>query len=336
MAKSKAAESAADGSTRVLALHGPEAMLQREAIDALRAALTAAHGEVESITFDGKISPLADVFDELRSYGLMQQHKIVLVDDADEFIKAHREALERYARQPVDHATLVLRANVWHRGNLDKAINKVGCIIKCDALKQAPAAQWLVRRAKDKYNRKISRDVADVLVRRLGTGLMRLDTEFGKLAALVGDGETIDKSLIDDVVGRGSDEKAYEVQEAVLEALTSGRAAGGTLEKVHELTDLSGQPPILVAYFVAGMMRDLHLGFHMKRQGMGEGDIARRLKLWGTRQTMFMQVLRRMDERTAARLLDRIIRLDVRAKTGYGDSLRNLEGFCASLADEWK
>jgi DNA polymerase-3 subunit delta len=336
MAKGKATQDGPNGATLFMALHGPEAMLKREALDALRAALTEAHGDVETITFDGKTVSLAEVFDELRSYGLMQQHKIIIVDEADEFVKAHREALERYAAGPVDHASLVLRVNVWYKGKLDKAIAPIGCVIKCEALKQGPAAKWLIKRAKQQYNRKLDGDTADMLVRRLGTSLMRLDAEFGKLAALVGDGESVDKSLIDEVVGRGSDEQAYAVQEAALEALSSERAAGAAMEKIHELTDLSGQPPILVAYFVAGVMRDLHIGCQMKRQGIGEGDIAKRLKLFGPRRSMFMQVLRRLDEQVTARLLDRIIRLDVRAKTGYGDSLRNLEGFCASLADEWK
>jgi len=292
------------------------------------------HGEVETLTFDGKTAQLADVLDELRSYGLMQQYKLVVVDDADQFVSNHREVLMRYAEAPVDNGTLVLRVARWYKSNLDKAIDKVGCVFKCEPMKQPEAIAWLMERATTHHGRKLDRATADILVRRLGVALGRLDTELAKLALLVGDGEPIDKKLIDEVVGRGSDEDAWAVQEAVLEALNRPGGGGAAIAKLHELVDLSGQPPILVSYFVADLMRKLHQAAMMRAAHVSDGQIARDLKLWGPRQTMFMSLLRRISDRSASRLFDRIVRADRRSKSGFGDALRNLEGFCAVLADE--
>lgn len=330
----KSSNKTPDASTRICVLHGPEQMLKREALQALRDALAAEHGEVDTITFDGRSCELADVFDELRSYGLMQQYKIVVVDEADQFVTNHREALERYAASPVDNATLLLRANRWYKGKVDKAIEKHGCLIKCEPLSQAKAAAWLVARAKAKHQRKLDRATADLLVRRLGTALGRLDVELDKLAVLVGESEPIDRELIDSVVGRSSDEQAWAVQEALIEALLSPKGGGEAVTKLRELVDFAGQPDVLVSYFVADLMRKLHLAMMLKKQGVSPGQIARQLKMWGPRQATFMRLLDRLSPRSAERLFDRIVALDVRAKTGRGNALRNVEGFCAALADE--
>lgn len=355
-AKSSTRARGLDAATRICVLHGAEPMLKRQHLQRLGEVMHAEHGAIETVNFDGTSAELADVLDELRSYGLMQQYKLVVVDDADQFITRYRPAMERYAASPVDNGTLVLRCVRWNRGKLDEAIKKVGCLIKCEALTRPQAAQWLVGRARDEHGRKLDAATAMVLVRRLGVDLMRLDSEVAKLALLVGEQEPIGSDLIDQVVGRGSDEQAWAVQEALLSALTSpgsapapGRApdssssrragaptaGGAAIEKIHELVDLSGQPAILVAYFIADLIRKLHLALMMKRQGVAEGQIARVLKIWPReRQTLFMGLLRRLNERSTAAIFDQIVELDARSKSGFGDSMRNLERFCVSLADK--
>lgn len=118
----KKADLQLDATVRMLVLYGPEDMFKRAKLDELREALRAEHGEIEAFTFDGVSAALADVFDEVRGYSLMQTYKLVIVDNADEFTKSHRDALDRYADNPVDHATLVLRAEKWNKGKDRKSV----------------------------------------------------------------------------------------------------------------------------------------------------------------------------------------------------------------------
>src|SRR5690606_27907262 len=145
-APSKKSATSLGAGTRVLLLTGPEQMLKRHCMQELRDALQAAHGDLHEVTFDGKTVQLADVLDELRTFSMMQQYKLVIVDDADQLLKEKKDdedkpspsakkrdagsgaraAIERYAESPVDHATLVLRSEKWNPGKLDKLIEKVG------------------------------------------------------------------------------------------------------------------------------------------------------------------------------------------------------------------
>jgi len=103
---------------------------------------------------------------------------------------------------------------------------------------------------------------------------------------------------------------------------------------LHELIDLSGQPDVLVMYFVADLVRKLHHAAMMQRQRVPAGAIGKELKLWGPRRDMFFNVLRQLDASATARMLEQIVRLDARSKSGFGNATRNLECFCAALADE--
>ena len=328
--KSKAPAFTAD--TRICVLHGQEQWLKSRYLQDLRQTLDQAHGETETFNFHGPNAALADILDELRSYALMQHHKMVLVDEAQDFVKEHRKALERYAENPVDHATLVLRSDSWNKGTLDKLIEKVGCVVKCEPLKPADAKAWLVKRCPAEHGCPIEPAAAGLLVDRLGPELMTLDSELAKLALMAGKGEPIVKGLVEQVVGKSSDEKAWEVQEAVLTGLSS-KSSGQVLTKVNELIDLAGQAEVLVMYFVADLVRKLNVAAMMKQAGTPDGVIAKELKLWGPRLQLFMGVLRRMDRQALLSAFDDVLEADRRSKSGLGNAHRNIECFCVRLAD---
>jgi DNA polymerase III subunit delta len=336
-AASATSATALGASTRICVLYGPEEMVKREHLDQLRLALAEAHGETETIIYDGLTATLADVLDELRTYSLMPVHKLVIVDHGEEFVKRFREAVERYAAAPVDQATLILRADTWNKGNLDKLIAKVGAIVKCEALTHGEAREWIARRAQAVHGRKLSPEAAGQLVQRLGADLLLLDSELGKVVLLAGDDQPVTPELVEQVVGRSSDEKAWAIQETVLAHLASGtRQNGGELlVKLHELVDLAGHDPVPITYALADLMRKLYLGAVLKRQGAGEQQIGRAVGLWNPQQqALLVKAIQRLGGPKLQRWFDRAVDLDRRGKSGHGEPLRNLECFCASLADE--
>lgn len=328
MAKRPAKDPAPDftGAEPIVVLHGKEPFLQTEHTRRLREAVEGRSSEpVETLRHEGKTAQLADVLDDLRSVGLMQQHKIVIVADADPFITAHREALERYAESPEPTATLVLRPGTWNASwKLHKAIRKVGVVVKCESPNEADAARWLTRRAAEHHRVKLEPRIAGRLVERLGADLGRLDSELGKLAAGLSEGEAITAERIETLVGHASEEKAWEIQEALL----SGNPARA-IAKLHELIDLAGQPDVLVTYFVADLMRKLHHAAVMLGERQNEFTVCKALRIWPKeRQTPFIRAAKRLGTDGAARLLDGLVELDRRSKSGFGKTTPNLERFC--------
>ncbi len=320
------------GTERVVVLHGKEQFLQSEYLRQLREAVEAnADGEVDVLRFDGPAAELAEVLDELRSLGLMQQYKLVVVSEADEFVTKHREHLERYAQSPEPGATLVLRPDTWNANwRLHKAIVKVGVVARCDEVPAPTAARWATKRIEARYGRQLSPKAAAVLVDRLGTSLQRLDSELAKLAAGVDEHQTVEVEHVEAMTGRASDRMAWDMQEALL----SGDPATA-IAKLHELLDLANQPKELVMYFVTDLLRKIHRAAGMVRRRVNEFQILKELKIWPQhRQAPFMHAVRRIEETGAARLLAQITDLDSRAKSGFGDHRRSLEQFCVLFAEQ--
>lgn len=333
-----------------MVVYGPEDTLARDVLTRLRDALTREHGEIDEFRLDGASCELSAVFDEVRGYSLMGGFKLVVVEDADDFVKKHRDALERYVDAssgggPVDHACLVLRPGSWlTTTKLHKAVLKlpggVGGVVKCEAPGRGEAVSWIATRAAEAHGAKLPRDAAATLVDRLGANLATLDTEVAKLAAMVvttdakgrAKAGTIDRALVEREVGRASEEKAWEVQAAVLEGL-SRRDAGPMLGMVRELVAVGGQPDVLVMYFVEDLCRKLAVAAAMRREGGNDATIGKALKLWGAGASSFHTVSRQIDEGRARRMLSLALEADARSKSGFGDATRNLEGLCVRLAD---
>ncbi len=321
-----------DASHRIVLLHGKDSFLRLEWTRRLRSALDAKYGRVDDFSFDGTVTPLATVLDELRSYGLMSSHKLVVVDNADAFFGAEerRRAMERYAEAPMPEASLLLRSQNWRPGNFDKLVSKLGVILKCDSPGDADASRWCVGRAVKEHQIPIEVDAAALLVERVGSDLSRLDTELSKLAvsALSLNHPSITRASVVDLVGPSRDEQAWEIQEAIL-GCDSGRAA----TKVLELLRVSRSPPVMVAWAAIDLARKIHAAAVSIAAGAPESQVSRELRLWGSSTAPILRAARALGPVRAAGLLHESVGADWRMKTGRApDGERLLVGLATELS----
>ncbi|MDZ4754364.1 MAG: DNA polymerase III subunit delta [Phycisphaerae bacterium] len=334
MAKA-ATPAALDAGMRLVILHGKDAYLLTEHMKRLRAALEAKFGAIEEFTVDGASASLAQVLDELRSWGLMGGHKLVVLNNADEFLRGdeRRRAMERYADEPMQDATLLMRAGTWRPGNLDKIVLKGGGgILKCDPPDESKARDFCVRRATKQHGIAIDGDAAELLVERIGPDLARLDTELGKLAATVCDrtDPRIARGDVADMVGVSKEEQAWLIQDALLTG--NARIA---VEKLRELLEVSQAPEQMIVWSTVELVRKLHDGARMAAQGESDGAIGKALRLWGPSQGPILRAARRIPPRRAAELLEAAIGIDLSVRRGITRDLpRRLQSFTVELAEE--
>jgi len=331
-----------DASMRVVLLRGPELFLHAEYTRRLVELLRKEHGEIEQFRFDGDNVTLAEVLDELRTYGLMQHHKLVILDNADQFLankkkgdeegkeeaSPNRAAMERYVDAPVDNATLLLRAETWRPGKIDKLIEKVGTIQKCEPLSPSETAHNAVGRAEREYQVTLSPQAAALLVDRIGTNLARVDAEIARLASYVGDNGSITPQIIRDLVEPSREEMAWVIQEAVLMG-----EPGHALTRLTELLEISRQPKELIAWSLSDLLRKLYHASRMTKAGAHSSAVSRELRLWGPAAQMILSAARRIEPSRFAQLLHESMASDWRMKTGQRDPIRTLEGLVVRVAD---
>ncbi|MBM4106666.1 MAG: DNA polymerase III subunit delta [Phycisphaerae bacterium] len=332
----KAARRTSDGafepdvSMRIVVLHGKELFLLWEHTRRITELLREAHGDVGVVRFDGAGASATAVLDELRTFGLLEPHKLVIVDDAERFLTgdAKRRAMEQYAASPAEQATLLLRAGTWRPGNLDKLIEPRGAIVRCDPVSEQKAIAWCIARARRRHDAELAQDAAELLVERIGSDLGRLDGEVGKLASACPTTPIrIDRELVSSMVGRSREEEAWLIQEVLLRA-----DPAEALAKTRELISISRAEPVQLTWAIADLARKLHAAASMRAVGSSDGEISRRLRLWGGSMAI-LDAARRRPTSMLARLLHQAVDLDFRMKRGRaGDLPRSLEATAVEIA----
>lgn len=335
MAKSATAPSTLDASMRVAVLHGKDSYLLTEHLRRFRKALEERFGRFDEFSFDGASASLAQVLDELRSWGLMGGHKLVILENADEFLKVEerRRAIERYVDEPMAEASLLLRAGTWRPGNLDKGIAKLGgAIIKCEPPDDDKAEDFCAKRAPKQWGVAIDRDAAELLVERIGADLARLDTELGKLAATVCERPEprITRADVADMVGVGREEQAWLIQDALL---TGDPTIA--LTKLRDLLDISQAPEQMVIWSMVELTRKLHDASRLLAQGEPEFAVGKTLRLWGPAQAAILKAAKRLSPARAAELFRTAVGIDVGIRRGITrDVPRRLQSFTVEMTDE--
>jgi DNA polymerase III subunit delta len=309
-----------DPAWHVVVLHGKDAFLRLELTARLRAALVAEHGDIETFPFDGEGVAAADVLDECRSFGLMQQHKLVVVENADRLVNADtRPLLERYAQAPCDHATLLLRSERWTPGNLDKAVARVGLVCKCEGVSESEALAWAVRECPKRHGVPVERPAAQMLVDRLGPDLGRIDSDLARLA--VAAGGPITPEVVAELVGVSRQENPWEIQSVLL----SGDP-GAVLRHLRLVLDNAPRDahiPVVFAY--TDLAAKLHAMAVAKAQRTPPAEAVKALKLWGPAKDALVRLAPRLRPARTRRLLRACIEADKGLKSGLGDPERVLE-----------
>ena len=322
-----------DASMRIVVLTGKDSFTRVERSRQLHAALTEKFGSVDRFEFDGASATLAQVMDELRSYGLLSQHKLIVIDNAESFIGAEdrRRAMERYAENPQQESTLLMRAGArWNPGKFDKLVEAGGgAVIKCEPPTDQEAIRWCGARAEKPHGAQLAAGSAELLVEKIGPDLARIDTELAKLAAAAGEGKPISRALVAEFVVRSREERSVGLQSVLIRE--GPRAA---LVKLNELVRISGVPDVMIGWTIIDLLRKAHDAARLLDEGQNEFAVAKQLKLWGDAQALVCRAARALGTDAAAALLSECVRTDMRTKSGLSsDSTRTYEALLVTIGE---
>jgi DNA polymerase-3 subunit delta len=296
----------------VVALHGAERHLKRAVLDGLVKTVLGAGDEEFGLTrFVGKEVELKTVSDELRTVSMWGDRRLVVVEDADDFVTKNRAGLEKYVEQPSSKSVLILDVKSWPKTTrLAKRVTKVGLDLQCAELTGKQLARWLTETCRDKHGKQLSRDAAGLMVQLAGTDLGLLDQELAKLTAFVGERGRIETEDVRALVGGWKAETTW----TMIGAVRTGDV-GTALTCLDKLL-VAGEAPQRILGGLGFVFRKLAKATELARQGIPLYAALRQAGVFSHEVADSTRYLRRLGYSKAQRLYGQLLKMDGNLKGG--------------------
>lgn len=312
----------------VVALFGAERFLKLEILKLIPGVGNEEDDDVALTRVAGKDADLRSVSDELLTVSMFGDKRVVLIEDADDFVSQNRPGLEKYVAKPSTSSMLILDVKSWPKNTkLFKAVDKVGLNVECGELKGAALAKWLVKTAKEVHGKSMDQPTAALIVQLAGDSLGLLQQELEKLVSLVGDVESITQEDVTRVVGGWRIETTW----AMLDAVRDGHV-GKAIELLDKLL-MSGDAPQKVLGGVSFTFRKLADATELARQTRDLPGALRSSGVFPAAIGPSEQYLRRIGFDKASRILQMLVEADSNMKGGSRvDPRLQLEALFVNLA----
>jgi DNA polymerase-3 subunit delta len=259
----------------------------------------------------GDKAEIRDVMAELKTVSMFGDQRIVMIEDADEFVSKHRAVLEKYVTQPAKGSMLILDVKSWPRNTkLFKLVEQHAMALECAELTGAALQKWLQKLAKDQYGKQLDRESAALIIALAGDGLNLLEQEVAKLAALVGDLDTITREDVPKVVGGWRTETTW----VMLDAVRDGHP-GHAIEALDKLLK-SGEAPQKVLGGVTFVFRKFAEATERARTGTPLREAIAAAGVFSNAIGQAEAYLRRIGFERASRILQLLVEADSEMKGG--------------------
>jgi DNA polymerase III subunit delta len=234
----------------LFALTGDEDFLKRQARAKLVADLLEdADPDFALTSYVGEVAVWSAVKSELDTLPFLAPRRVVVIEQADTFVKTFRSQLEDYVAESTSRGVLILDVKTWPANTkLAKATTATTIIGKSlditKAQERAKVRGWCQARAQSTYGNELPSDSAEWLIELVGGGMGQLDQELAKLVTFAGAGKTITRELVDKLVGHSRAAETFKI----FDAIGHGQPATA-LAILHRLFDQDEEPIALLGAF---------------------------------------------------------------------------------------
>lgn len=261
--------------------------------------------------FSGSDAEFRQIVSELSTVSMFGDRRIALIEDADEFISANRESLEKYVARPARGSLLILDVKTWAKSTrLYKAVDAGGLALDCGGVRGAALTSWLRGLARAEFQKSLDQSVAALIVQLAGDSAGLLQQEVGKLAALVGDRTTITQEDVVRIVGGWRHETTW----VMLDAIRDNRV-GTAIEALDKLL-LAGEAPMKILGGTVFTFRRLVEATEAARCGTPLDEALRAAGVLPFAVSACEKYLRRIGFDRASRILKWLIEADHDIKGG--------------------
>ena len=295
----------------VYVLHGDETFLKRQLLAALRRLVLGPGDEGFGITtFAGDAASLSAVATELRTLPFLAPRRLVVVENAEPFVKQERARIEQYVAAPAETGVLVLDVQNWQTNARLAKLLPDAAVLACKAPPAQRLPDWCVGWCRSRHDKELPLGAARLLVDLVGPDMGLLDQELQKLATYAGDAKRVDSGVVELLTGDSRAENTWKIFELIGNGQT-----GEALTFLDRLFDQGEDPMRLLGAF-SMQLRRLAQASRLVQRGVPFSAAADRVGIPPFAKQGSEQQLRRLGRPRAERLYDWLLEADLGMKGG--------------------
>ncbi len=306
-------------------LYGPEDYLKREFVrEVIEAVLPATNRAFNLDIIYGDEFDQALFDDRLKSFPLFMERRIVILKNFSELSLPHKDYVIESAEQVADSMVFIIEAHNEKLDNarlrkLGKVADKIGLCAPFGLLDDQETMDRVMTRFK-REGCTIDPDALDLLVESVGTRLIDLGNEVDKILLAIGEGETVDRKLVGDVVGKYRTESLF----SLLDELSRKRPEQ-LLRTLAALVDGGEEPVFVLAMLLKRTVLLLLVCMLVREKGRAvSADKALADHMGGATSPFYAAVLRRQAARFSPVELEQLLTnlrwADIKLKTTQIDA----------------
>ena len=295
-----------------------------KAEEVLEELLAGCERQVSLSSYDGEEAVLSEVLEGLRTLPFLSPRRVVMVKDAGDFIKKHRQDLEKYLEEPSATGVLMLVGESF-AGNtrLAKRAAKIGKVYNCEPIKSEALGGFIREYARRRHQLVLEPAAAELLIELAGKDTGLLCGEVDKLAAYIaGPEERREKIRVSDVEALVGHNRLYDAFN-VIDAMMEGDA-GEALRQLDQMLRQDRKAEFKAIGAFAWHFRRLHEARRLSEQGVRDREIVRRLRVW-PRPKEFMGQVKRLSLAEMGDIFSRLMEIDTAVKSSQGTVRAGLE-----------
>lgn len=259
---------------------------------------------------DSKVA-VDEVLDELRTLPFLTDRRVVVIQEADDFISKNRPVLETYFDSPCSTGVLILIANSFPANTkLAKKLKTVGELVSITPPKPWQLPAHIADYVKKTFDKSLARDAAQLLVDLTGDDVTRLYSEAEKLVVFVDKQKNISVKDVEALVGHNRVFGVFEV----IDAMVAGQT-GVALSRLRNMfaEDKNAQFTVVGAF--AFHFRKMFNAKALLTQGKSIPEVTKALRIWGKTDQFYAQI-RKVSLEQIGRIIQQLASIDYQIKTG--------------------
>ncbi len=308
--------------------HGEDEFRRAEAIDQLRQKMDPVMGDLNTVTLTGRTLSIGELRAACDTIPFMASCRLVIVHDlvsssaggkgakhehsemAGDEDRLHE--LEGYLPQIPESTKLVLdESKTLKEGSrLLKAAKAVGAFVRAFPIPTGPELNdWIRRRAQGK-GVSIAPNATALLAAYVGSDTRQLEQELEKLSLYVGEGATISRADVEQLVTSLQEADIFHMVDAL-----GGRDRRRALRILHQFLD-EGKHPLYLLTMITRQFRLLLQARELDAQGASPAEMAQQMQVhpFVAKKTLQQALNFRPGDLRA--ILGQLLDIDVSIKTG--------------------